>query len=106
MESFTVYAEWEAEQPISEEAVAGISEQLRPNDESVCVWFGDTSNRFRLSIDLDELSYEAAGRAGGLVTHEAAELANLTGRLVRVTVCTEGGQADFTDPETELMGTA
>lgn len=104
METLAVYADLEAEQPISEEAAARITEQLRPNDESVCVWLGDTSDRLHVSIDLDELTYEAAGRAGALVAHEAADLGNLSGRLVQVAVCTEDGQAVFTDPETELMG--
>jgi hypothetical protein len=102
METYTVYTEWVTDEYIDADTVATISRRIRPEDESLCIWVGDDANRLHLSVDVDELSYETAGRAGRVIASEAAALGNLSGRLAEVTVCSDEGQAVFKNSATEL----
>jgi hypothetical protein len=93
---FAVYVDWVEPSPLPEALVEAVTERLRPNDESLCVWVDeDAPTVLRPSFDVAAVDLDRALQSGRLIQGDLTSLEVLRGSLTRVVAMDDHGSAEW-----------
>ncbi|MCW2506150.1 MAG: hypothetical protein JWO79_4434 [Actinomycetia bacterium] len=82
METFVVYANWQASAPFGEDTLAEISRQFRPDDEDTCIWIDERNDSIlRICIDIEAADEAELNHLAEAAITEAARTVALPGHI-------------------------
>ena len=92
VETFVVYLDFQALQPLSHEDLARVASTLRPDDQESCVWTGQSVNDLRVCIDIAAADFSLAAVSAIRELGEAVLALGLAGEVSEVVACSDEGQ--------------
>ena len=94
---FTIYGRWDFGSVVTPDVEARFAGELRPTDESVCVWSDPDDQRLlRVGFDVEASGLEEALDAGRAEIVTAALRVPLEGRLDELVSMSEEGYRSWT----------